>query len=680
MMARLFALVCIAFLLHPAWAQSPVTHAMQLEDIAKLRRINSPAVSPDGQWVAYAVSSTDVKADEHVSHVWMVNWDGTQQAQVTAASQSATSPRWRPKSDGLSFLAKGNGDGEGQQVWLVARSGGEARQLTHLHQGIEDYRWSPDGSELLLTLQDRTDRKDREDRKETGPKPIVITRYQFKADGEGYLTDQRNHFYLFDVDTARLTRLIHEPDNAEEQAGEWSPDGRQIAFISQRAQPDPEHTENADVFLVNAVLLNAKLNQAMTDSAPQQLTHFRGTVEGPLAWSPDGKTIAFRRARFPGYSSYTELEVAVVPAAGGSVRLLTEKLDRPAGAPFFVDDGKTLLTSVVDDRKVYAERIPLDGAAPARLTREAGVVETLEARAGHAVVVWSTDTTFPEIYALEQDGTLRKLTHQNDVLLSTLHLVSAEDISARAVDGKQVHGLLTLPVDYQMGTKSPMLLYIHGGPTGQDAHEFDLSRQLFAAHGYAVLNVNYRGSNGRGFQYSRDIQADWGNKEVTDLMAMVDAAIATGNVDAKRLVVGGWSYGGILTDDLIAKTNRFKAASAGAGRANLIGIYGVNAWVLQYDQELGQPWKNPALYIKLSYPFFHADRIKTPTLFMGGDKDFNVPISGSEQMYEALRSAGTPAELIVYPGQFHGFSRPSFIVDRYRRWFDWYDSHLSPRP
>jgi dipeptidyl aminopeptidase/acylaminoacyl peptidase len=189
--------------------------------------------------------------------------------------------------------------------------------------------------------------------------------------------------------------------------------------------------------------------------------------------------------------------------------------------------------------------------------------------------------------------------------------------------------------------------------------------------------VNYRGSTGRGHAYSEVIFADWGDKEVADLMAVVDSAVATGNIDPDKLVIGGWSYGGILTDYMIASTNRFKAACSGAGTANLFGMYGIDEYILQYENELGPPWKNPQLYMKLSYPFFHVDRIKTPTMFMGGDKDFNVSLAGGEQMYQALKSIGVPAELIVYPGQFHGLTRPSFIRDRYQRWFAWYDKYLN---
>jgi dipeptidyl aminopeptidase/acylaminoacyl peptidase len=220
------------------------------------------------------------------------------------------------------------------------------------------------------------------------------------------------------------------------------------------------------------------------------------------------------------------------------------------------------------------------------------------------------------------------------------------------------------------------LLRIHGGPNGQEGHEFEFARQIFAANGYVVVNVNYRGSSGRGAKYGQSIFADWGDKEVADLLAAVDYVVSIGLADPNRLGIGGWSYGGILTDYSIASDQRFKAAISGAGSANQLSMYGVDEYVFQYDNEIGPPWRNPAGWMKVSYPFFKADRIQTPTLFMGGDKDFNVPLIGGEQMYQALRTNGVATELIVYPGEFHEFTRPSFIRDRYERYLAWYDKYL----
>jgi len=221
-------------------------------------------------------------------------------------------------------------------------------------------------------------------------------------------------------------------------------------------------------------------------------------------------------------------------------------------------------------------------------------------------------------------------------------------------------------------------LRIHGGPTGQDQYSFNFERELFAANGYVVVSPNYRGSNGRGEKFMNAISGDWGNKEVIDVLAATDYVISKGIADPDRLGIGGWSYGGITTDYTIATTPRFKAAISGAGSALQTSMYGVDQYILQYETELGAPWKNPDAWMKVSYPFFHADRIKTPTLFMSGEKDFNVPTAGSEQMYQALKSLGIDTQLVIYPNSFHGITLPSYRVDRLDRYLKWYDRYLKP--
>ncbi|HXB91035.1 MAG TPA: prolyl oligopeptidase family serine peptidase, partial [Puia sp.] len=232
------------------------------------------------------------------------------------------------------------------------------------------------------------------------------------------------------------------------------------------------------------------------------------------------------------------------------------------------------------------------------------------------------------------------------------------------------------PASAPEGKKLPLILFIHGGPVGQDALDFDLYRQMLAGGGYLVAAVNYRGSSGRGLDFSKTISGDWGNKEVTDLHGAVDQLIKMGLVDSTRMGVAGWSYGGILTDYLIASDTRFKAASSGAGTGFTLSLYGVDQYVSQYNNEIGTPWTSIDKYLKISYPLLKADRIKTPTLFMSGEKDFNVPTAGSEQMYQALRTLGIPTELIIYPGQFHGISVPSYQKDRFERWLAWFGKYL----
>ncbi len=678
-MTRLYVLahLCIALTTLRCSAQaSPATKGMVLDDLDKIARVGAPVVSPDGAWIAYTVSHVDSADDKSVTALWMVSWDGKQDIQLTYGKDSAGSPRWSPDGKYLAFTSGREGEAKGSQVWLLDRRGGEAFQLTNVKDSLRDYRWSPDSKQLLLTIQAREEPEPAPGSKPKPPRPIVLDRYHYKQDVQGFLSDKQPHLFLFDIGTKKLTKLTSGTEIGASAYGEgqaeWSPDGRFIAFTSNQSTPDPDRVNNSDVFVVNA-----------TPASPaRKLTTFTGRDEGPLAWTADSRQIVYRQGFAPQYSIYDMPRLASVPADGGTPHLLAPKLDNWAGAPVVTNEGK-LITELQDDRNQYLIEISMQDGSVKRLTEGQGTASGLDEAGGHVALLWSSDATSPEIYALDetQSGSkLRKLTGHNDALMARLSLAVTQELSAKTKDGSEVHALLTMPLGYVAGTKVPMLLRIHGGPTSQDAHGFNVERQLFAAHGYAVLNVNYRGSTGRGHAYSEAINADWGHKEVLDLLAAVDAAVATGSIDPDHLGLGGWSYGGILTDYTIASTTRFKAASSGAGTGNILGFYGIDQYILQYDNELGPPWKNPDAYIKLSYPFLHADRIKTPTLFMGGDKDFNVPVQGGEQMYQALKSVGTPAELIVYPGEFHGFTRPSFIRDRYQRWFDWYDKYVKAAP
>jgi dipeptidyl aminopeptidase/acylaminoacyl peptidase len=294
---------------------------------------------------------------------------------------------------------------------------------------------------------------------------------------------------------------------------------------------------------------------------------------------------------------------------------------------------------------------------------------------GNLTLLAGSSTQTPEVHALE-GGKLRKVTKVNDDLLGQLQLATTEDFTSRSKDGTVVNGLIAKPASYTPGQKYPTLLIIHGGPNGQDDHSFDFDREFYAASGYVVLNINYRGSSARGEAYQKAIYGDWGNKEVVDLLGAVDQAVAAGIADPDRLGIGGWSYGGILTDYTIATDARFKAAVSGAGSALQLSMYGSDQYISQYELEIGLPWKARDLWLKISYPFFQADRIRTPTLFLGGEKDFNVPIIGGEQMYQALKTQGIDTQLVIYPGQYHGLTLPSYQRDRFERYLAWFDKYL----
>lgn len=657
-------------------AQTPSKRPVAIDDIYRMQEIGHAETSPDGKWIAYTVTSIDREADKRRTYIWMVNWEGTQNLRLTYGPESDSSPRWSPDGRYLAFLSSRPPDGR-TQVWLLDRRGGEAHALTNVKENLSSYTWSPDGKKLLLEMSSSEEDDDlaasSSGKAAKTPKPIVIHRYHFKEDREGYITSAANtQLYLFDVETKKLEPITTDREFSDSDPA-WSPDSSRIAYISNHPE-DSDQSGTNDIFLIDA----------RPGSTPQKLHTGYEPSGQHLAWSPDGKLIACLEGFEPKYSAYNQNRLVLIPVAGGASRALTEKLDRSVSSPQFTPDGSAITVLVADDQREYLAKISFVGDVVERLSGPDFVISQHSSAAGHTAVTASNDTVASEIFALES-GKLRKLTHHNDALLSELQLGAVKDLSFKSKDGTEIHGMLITPPSFNPSRKYPTLLWIHGGPNGQDAHalSFDtyplqVERQLFAAHGYIVLAINYRGSSGRGSEFTRSIFADWGNKEVADLLAAVDFAVASGIADPSRLGVGGWSYGGILTDYLIASDTRFKAAVSGAGIGNELSMYGSDQYTFQYNNEIGPPWKALDSWIKISYPFFHADRIRTPTLFMGGQADFNVPIIGSEQMYQALRTLDVPTELVVYPGQFHLFTRPSYIHDRLQRYFAWFDRYLMP--
>jgi dipeptidyl aminopeptidase/acylaminoacyl peptidase len=475
--------------------------------------------------------------------------------------------------------------------------------------------------------------------------------------------------FLLNVATKQLDNLTNDSEFNDDKPA-WSPDGQRIAFIRTRGKgPDPDGRTDIDVI------------DARTGAGARNIARPYAPNAQALAWSPDGSVLAYLQGLEPKFNAYIQDRLFVVPAAGGAPRALSDQLDRAVASYAFAADSKSVTIAVEDDAVVYPARVDL---ASGRISRGpdagASVVSSLSSAGGHTALLRSSDAALAEVYALDGTG-FRKLTGHNDAFLAELTLGAVEDIRFKSRDGTEVHGQLVKPPSYVAGRKYPTILWIHGGPNGADQHTlvldgYQFEPQMFAAKGYVVLRVNYRGGSGRGIAYAKAIFADWGHKEVEDLLAGVDYVTAQGIADKERLGVGGWSYGGILTDYTIASDGRFKAAISGAGSGNQLTTYGTDEYVVQYNNELGPPWRDTALWLKLSYPFFHADRIHTPTLFLGGDKDFNVPISGGEQMYQALRTLGVPAQLVVYPGQHHVFTRPSFVKDLAERTSAWLDRYI----
>src|SRR6266481_5371207 len=668
--ALLLILICAAVLL--ALPVLAAQHSMKLDDVARLRDVRDPQLSPDGLWVAYVVATVDTKDDKTNTHIWLIGYDGKNDRQITFSTDSESAPRWSPDGKYLSFTSSRPGKAKGNQLWLMDRGGGEAYQFTELKGRLQGYEWSPDSKRLALVIGDPDPEADASASPTPGtppkpPKPIVIDRYRYKQDGQGYLLSGRHSYiYLYDVATKKQDSLTKS--KWDESSPSWSPDGSHIAFMSNHAD-DPDRDPAAQLFVANTA---AGATEKQLTTADNRASRARPE------WSPDGTRIVFTEGDEKKYGAYNMEHLAFVPADGStqpSRMKAVEDLDRGVSGLRVSSDGKSVNALVTDDRSVYP--VSITRTAVVRLMNPPVVVSSLNTGGGHTVLLSGDDTKPTEVYAMEGNA-LRQLTHQNGALVAELQIAQTDEVNFKSKDGTEVHGLLTYPLGYVKGTRVPLLLRIHGGPNGQDQHSFSVERQVFAANGYAVLAVNYRDSSGRGQKYSRSIFADWGHYEVEDLQAAVDHAIKMGVADPDRLGVGGWSYGGILTDYMIASDTRFKAATSGAGTAFTIAFYGTDQYIIQYDFEIGPPWNAKAweTYQRMSYPFLHADRIKTPTLFLGGERDFNVPVQGGQQMYQALRSLGVDTQLIIYPNENHGITRPSYVRDRYERYLAWYDKYV----
>ncbi|XHR92281.1 prolyl oligopeptidase family serine peptidase [Mucilaginibacter sp. UC70_90] len=627
-------------------------------DVYRIPTISDPQLSPDGKWVAYSVSEVDTAKDRRVSHLWMQSFDGKESIELTHGEEAASAPRWSPDGKYLSFLSSRDSK-TGSQVWLIDRRGGEGVKLTNIKGDLSDYAWSPDGKRLVMVIGD-PENKGKEEPKT--PKPIVIDRYHFKQDIVGYLQHLHNHLYLIDIATKKLDTLTR--GDKDESSPVWSPDSKTIAFVSNRSA-DPDRNQNTDIFTIDA----------RPGASMLQLTTWKGR-DGNPQWSPDGRYISYLRSTSDAdYMMYDQNVVCIMDVVGQNNKPLTLQLDRPAAAQTWAKDSKNIVFIITDDRTRYLANININSGKITTLNKGDYVFNDIATNLSGNWIVQKTDPYTPaELFALE-DKKLRRLTLHHDEWLNTVQLAYAKGFESTSADGTKVSGIVLTP-DSVPNKKYPLILFIHGGPVGQDEFGFDATRQTLAAAGYAVAAVNYRGSNGRGLDYCKAIYADWGNKEVKDLLGAVDQLEKLGIADPDKLGIGGWSYGGILTDYTIASDTRFKAAASGAGSALQLSVYGSDQYVLQYENEIGVPWKNADKWIQISYPFFHADKIKTPVLFMSGLKDFNVPTIGSEQMYEALRTQGIPTELILYPNQFHGLTKPSYQVDRLQRYVEWYDKYL----
>jgi dipeptidyl aminopeptidase/acylaminoacyl peptidase len=620
----------------------------------EFQTIGAVAPSPDGKWVAWtqvrAVMEKDIS--EHVSQIWIGKADGSKRLQLTRGEKTATNPAWSPDGKWLYFLSPRFGKND---IFRIPLEGGEPERITKSVGGVKSLSVSKDGKLIAYTTVE--------------PLPGEEAAIQEKRDW--HVVDTKPHnAWLFVVGAAETDRkpraLTHADRNVIEIA--WSPDGGKIAFVYW-ATP-----------MVND-WRKAKLAEADVASGAVKEIAAVETFGASPAYSPDGRYLAFQQRSspvpYPGAS-----RLAIYDRANGTTRQLAATPNEQSKLVGWRPDSKEILVSEAKGTATALMEVGIDTPAKEVFTPKSGVLPQVAINdAGNCVgIAHESPSEAPEVFVLGAGNALQQLSAANTELAHP-PLGKTEVIRWASKDGKEIEGLLTYPVNYRPGTKVPLILNIHGGPAGGFNQDF-IGRAglypiaVFAAHGWAVLRPNPRGSTGYGKAFREANYSDWGGKDYEDDQAGVDMLIAKGIVDADRMAVMGWSYGGYMTSWTIGHTGRFKAAAVGAGVIDLTSFTGTTD-IADFlpDYFSGDFWKQPDIYRKLS-PITYVGDVTTPTLILHGESDERVPTSQGFEFYHALKRRGVPVEMVTYPRQPHGPEEPKFILDIMQRHVAWMEKYV----
>ncbi|HTS24267.1 MAG TPA: S9 family peptidase [Bryobacteraceae bacterium] len=637
-------------------AQRPMT----LVDIIDQPLVNDPQLSPDRRQIAFVESVANWKADKRISHIWRINADGTGLVQMTSGADGENMPRWSPDGKTIAFIAKRGTEPDAvNQIFLLSTSGGEALPLTTHATAVTNIQWSPDGASLYFRAAD--------------PKPDEQkAREKLKDDVFMYDEDfQQQH--LWNVAVAGKSEHRLTQGNYSVLAYSLSEDGKKIA-LHRAPTPQIEDGDQSEVWVMDANGSNAK-----------QITHNQ-VQESDAELSPDGSQVLFLSQANAKFDTYYNRKLFLTSSGGGEIRLLMADLPYEIDKASWSKDGRSIY--FLANMGVHSElfKVPVQGGKPEQLTNGKHAIGAWTmSGSSNAQVFTSQEMTSPgEIWIME-GASPRKVTAVHERLAREFKLPRQERVEWKGADGVTVEGLLYYPLDYQEGKRYPLAVQTHGGPQASDKYGFGGSQNyvpVLAAKGYAVLQPNYRGSTGYGDAFLRDMVGHYFQNAHLDVLAGVDYLIKTGIADPDHLVKMGWSGGGHMTNKIITVTDRFKAASAGAGAADWVSMY-AQSDVRTYRTPWfgGTPWQKDApinVYWDNS-PLKDVWKVKTPTIFLVGQNDVRVPQPQSVEMYRALKSNGIPTHLYVAPREPHGWAELRHVLFKMNVELDWFEKYAMNR-
>jgi dipeptidyl aminopeptidase/acylaminoacyl peptidase len=620
------------------------------EDYLRFEFVGAPALSPDGRTVVFPLTKIDEKQNRRRTSLWIVPSDGSAAPRMlTAEGSNASNPAFSPDGKTLAFVsARGEGAGAARpQIWLLPMAGGgEARKLTDLKNGVSTFKWSPQGDRFVVTS--RTGPSD------NGKSPSDVRHYthiRYKFNDSGWFDDKRSHIFVVDAATGAAKQITdgQEWDDTDPQ---WSPDGKTIAFVSDRTGKAFEDSRNTDIFTIPAAggSLTKISDHAEQDTSPR--------------FSPDGKTIAFLGAT----TRVEHAKLYVAPATGGAAsRRAVDNADYLMTNLQWTSNN-TLVFETGDRGTFHVFTADLQSRSVKPLVMGERAVRSVSIAGSQMAYLVNDFKTLDDIYVAKADGSgERRLTTHNRELFQGLDLANVERLQYKSTDGWAIDGFLVKPVGFAEGKKYPLLLNIHGGPAGQYGVDWYHEFQVYAGKGYGVFFANPRGSTGYGEKFANGIRHNWGKMDYVDVMTGLDEAIKRNAwIDTTRLGVTGGSYGGFMTNWIVGHTNRFKAAVTLRSVVNLISDEGTRDGAYGHEESFhGNLFEAFDEYWEAS-PLKYAKNVKTPTLVLHSDNDLRVPLEQGEQWYRALKLFGVTTELVVFPRENHNLTRtgePKHIVE-----------------